>query len=214
MPAYARANAYLCLGRSSVARAQAVTEADCRRRIQTAIGFTEEAIDMSNIHQGWTSERIELLKKFFDAGLSCSQIACQIGTTRNAVIGKMHRLGLSRPKNSFVDRIKPSRAAKDTWRPKALRLKFRGLSISAQHEALMAAYPGRAGNEAPVESPHKCSLLELSPAQCRWPISEPGSADFAFCANPSVDGFSYCAGHARLAYRPRRPLNQFLIAAA
>ena len=169
---------------------------------------------MSTIQQGWTSERVELLKKFFDAGLSCSQIACQIGTTRNAVIGKMHRLGLSRPKNSFADRIKPRRAAKDTWRPKGLRLKWRGLSIGAQQEALMAAYPGRGQPDAPIESPHKCSLLELSPAQCRWPISEPGSADFAFCANPSVDGLSYCAGPARLAYRPRRPLNQFLIAAA
>jgi GcrA cell cycle regulator len=169
---------------------------------------------MSHTQQGWTSERVELLKKFFDAGLSCSQIACEIGTTRNAVIGKMHRLGLSRPKNLFADRIKARRAPKDSWRPKTLRPKLRGLSISAQREALRAAYPGSAVHEAVIDSPHKCSLLELSPAQCRWPISEPGSADFGFCANPSVDGFSYCAGHARLAYRPRRPLNQFLIAAA
>jgi GcrA cell cycle regulator len=191
-----------------------VSEADCRRQIKAAIGFHEEAITMSHIQQGWTSERVELLKKFFDAGLSCSQIACEIGTTRNAVIGKMHRLGLSRPKNMFADRIKPRRAPKDTWRPKALRPKLRGLSISAQREALRAAYPASAIHEAAVDSPHKCSLLELSHAQCRWPISEPGAADFAFCANPSVDGLSYCAGHARLAYRPRRPLNQFLIAAA
>ncbi len=169
---------------------------------------------MSTIQQGWTAERVETLKKFFDAGLSCSQIACEIGTTRNAVIGKMHRLGLSRPKNLFADRVKRPRLPRDTWRPKALRPKLRGLNIAAQREALMAAYPGPAGDAAAVESPHKCSLLELSPAQCRWPISEPGSADFAFCANPSVDGISYCAGHARLAYRPRRPLNQFLIAAA
>src|ERR1700741_3254516 len=111
---------------------------------------------MSTIQQGWTFERVELLKKFFDAGLSCSQIACQIGTTRNAVIGKMHRLGLSRPKNSFADRIKTRRAAKDTWRPKAPRLKFRGLSISAQREVLRAAYPGPAADEAPIDSPHKC----------------------------------------------------------
>jgi GcrA cell cycle regulator len=190
-----------------------VIEADCRRQMKAAVGFYEEAITMSHIQQGWTSDRVELLKKFFDAGLSCSQIACEIGTTRNAVIGKMHRLGLSRPKNLFADRIKPRRTPKDTWRPKTLRPKLRGLSISAQREALRAAYPGSAVHEA-VESPHKCSLLELSPAQCRWPISEPGCADFAFCANPSLDGISYCAGHARLAYRPRRPINQFLIAAA
>src|SRR5580704_10406884 len=115
---------------------------------------------MSEIHETWTSERVALLKSYFDAGLSCSQIACEIGTTRNAVIGKMHRLGLSRPKNLFADRIKPARAPKDIWRPKSLRAKFPGLSISAQREALRAAYPGSAGNAA-VDSPHKCSLLEL-----------------------------------------------------
>ena len=47
----------------------------------------------------WTSERIELLKRYQRAGLSCSQIAREIGVTRNAVIGKMNRLGLSRPKD-------------------------------------------------------------------------------------------------------------------
>jgi GcrA cell cycle regulator len=66
---------------------------------------------------------------------------------------------------------------------------------------LMATYPGRAAEEPAVESAHKCSLLELSQAQCRWPISEPGAEDFAFCGNRSVDGLSYCVGHARIAYR-------------
>lgn len=169
---------------------------------------------MSSVQAAWTSERIEMLKKLFDAGLSCSQIAGEIGTTRNAVIGKMHRLGLSRPKNLFANRIKPARVAKDTWRPKALRPKMRGLSIGAQRDMLRAAYPACNGAETPIDSPQKCSLLELRPAQCRWPISEPGAQDFAFCGNPSADGFSYCMGHARLAYRPRRPLNRYLINAA
>jgi GcrA cell cycle regulator len=169
---------------------------------------------MTAINAPWTSERTELLKKLFDAGLSCSQIAGEIGTTRNAVIGKMHRLGLSRPKDSFPSRLKPRRVPKDTWRPRALRPKIPGLSIAAQREMLRSAYPGPVGEETAVDSPHKCSLLELNHTQCRWPISEPGCADFAFCGNPSLDGFSYCSGHARLAYRPRRPLNRYLIAAA
>jgi GcrA cell cycle regulator len=169
---------------------------------------------MSAIYQPWTSERTELLKKLFDAGLSCSQIAGEIGTTRNAVIGKMHRLGLSRPKDLFANRLKPRRAAKDTWRPKASRAKNPGLSIHAQRDLLRSAYPQSTGDEPQIDSPHKCSLLELSQAQCRWPLSEPGAKDFGFCGNPSLDGFSYCSGHARLAYRPRRPLNRYLIAAA
>jgi GcrA cell cycle regulator len=151
---------------------------------------------MSAIHETWTSERVALLKSYFDAGLSCSQIAREIGTTRNAVIGKMHRLGLSRPKDGFADRL----AARNAARPKAVRRKPWRLSIHAQREMLIAAYP-RAGEEPAVESAHKCSLLELSQAQCRWPISEPGAHDFAFCGNQAVDGLSYCVGHARIAYR-------------
>src|ERR1700738_4206493 len=152
---------------------------------------------MSAIHETWTSERIALLRSYFDAGLSCSQIAREIGTTRNAVIGKMHRLGLSRPKDAFADRL----AARDAARPKAVRRKPWRLSLHAQREMLIATYPGRAAEEPAVESAHKCSLLELSQAQCRWPISEPGAQDFAFCGNRSVDGLSYCVGHARIAYR-------------
>src|SRR6266540_2947643 len=54
-----------------------------------------KAINMSGNCTSWSSERIELLKRCFHAGLSCSQIAREIGITRNAVIGKMNRLGLS-----------------------------------------------------------------------------------------------------------------------
>jgi GcrA cell cycle regulator len=152
---------------------------------------------MSAIHETWTSERVALLRSYFDAGLSCSQIAREIGTTRNAVIGKMHRLGLSRPKDPFADRL----AARDPARPKAVRRKPWRLNIHAQHEMLMATYPCGADEATAVESVHKCSLLELRQAQCRWPISEPGAQDFAFCGNRSVDGLSYCVGHARIAYR-------------
>jgi GcrA cell cycle regulator len=169
----------------------------CRRQRDGA-GSHREANDMRAINERWTSERIELLKTYFNAGLSCSQIAGQIGATRNAVIGKLHRLGLSRPQGALADRFG---AARDPSRPKPVRRKTWRLSVHAQREMLMAAYPGSSGLETAIESPHKCSLLELSRAQCRWPISEPGAEDFAFCGNASAPGLSYCIGHARIAYR-------------
>ena len=73
---------------------------------------------MSAIHEGWTSERVELLKNYFNAGLSCSQIACEIGATRNAVIGKLHRMGLGRPKYLLADQLERTRDAKNASRPK------------------------------------------------------------------------------------------------
>jgi len=92
----------------------------------------------------WTSERIELLKRCLHAGLSCGQTAREIGVTRNAVIGKMNRLGLSRPKDVIARQLEQRRAARlarprisRTWRSKRPRL-----NIFAQHDMLMA----RSGN--------------------------------------------------------------------
>src|SRR5262245_59023670 len=64
------------------------------------------------IRETWSSERIELLKSHFNAGLSCSQIAREIGVTRNAVIGKMNRLGLSRPKAVIAAQLGSRRVAR------------------------------------------------------------------------------------------------------
>jgi transposase-like protein len=93
----------------------------------------------------WTSERIELLKRYLQAGLSCGQIAREIGVTRNAVIGKRNRLGLSRPKDVIGRRLEQRRAARlarpktpRTWRPRRPRL-----NIFAQHERLMAVFSAR-----------------------------------------------------------------------
>jgi GcrA cell cycle regulator len=136
----------------------------------------------------WTSERVAQLKSCISAGLSCSQIAAEIGVTRNAVIGKLNRLGLSRPKNVPGRDPEPKR---DAWRPRIL----------TQHRILMELPPAPPAKEAFVPSGHGCSLLDLSPGKCRWPMSEPGTDDFLFCGNCQVEGLPYCVGHARIAYK-------------
>jgi GcrA cell cycle regulator len=145
----------------------------------------------------WTTERVEELKVCFGEGLSCSQIAVQIGVSRNAVIGKLNRLGLTRPRST---------TAKD---PEAKRPagRARGGSnitrIFSQHRILVELPPEPPGG-AEVVSIHAgggCSLLELSPGKCRWPVSEPNARDFCFCGNAQVEGLPYCVGHARIAYK-------------
>jgi GcrA cell cycle regulator len=59
----------------------------------------------------------------------------------------------------------------------------------------------------------RCSLLELAKGKCRWPLSDPGASDFSFCGNAAVPGLPYCAGHARLAYRPPASRQQAVNAA-
>jgi GcrA cell cycle regulator len=140
----------------------------------------------------WTSERIELLKRCLHAGLSCGQTAREIGVTRNAVIGKMNRLGLSRPKDVIGRQLEQRRAARHAR-----------LNIFAQHEMLTTAFrrPQPPAEDIPIYNGRGCTLLELSQGKCRWPISNPGAEDFCFCGTEPVKGLPYCLGHARIAYR-------------
>ena len=111
----------------------------------------------------WTSERIELLKRCLYAGLSCGQTAREIRVTRNAVIGKMNRLGLSRPKDVIGRQLEQRRAARlarpktsRTWRSKIPRL-----NIFAQHEMLMVTLrrPQPPAEDIPIYNGRGCTLL-------------------------------------------------------
>jgi GcrA cell cycle regulator len=144
----------------------------------------------------WTTERVQQLQKCVTAGLTCSEIAAEIGVTRNAVIGKISRLGLSlgRARGAIPGRMRAART-----RPPA-----RLSPMARILRAVVAAEPAEsaAATEAPpVESARRCSLLDLAGSGCRWPLGEPGTADFGFCGNDAITGFSYCAGHMRMAYR-------------
>ena len=145
----------------------------------------------------WSSERVEELKACFGEGLSCSQIAVQIGVSRNAVIGKLNRLGLTRPRST------PARDP-EVKRP-AWRARGGGGNITrifSQHRILVELPPEPPGGAAvmSIHAGRGCSLLELGPGNCRWPISEPGARDFCFCGSAQVEGLPYCVGHARIAY--------------
>jgi GcrA cell cycle regulator len=139
----------------------------------------------------WTTDRIELLKSHFAAGLSCREIANEIGVSRNAVIGKLSRLNLTREKKIEV---RPDGGKKN--RPRSVpRLQYRIL------RKLFGEAPPPEEIET-IQSEQHCSLLELSEERCRWPINSPGDEGFCFCGNQPLEGLPYCPGHSRLAYQP------------
>jgi GcrA cell cycle regulator len=142
----------------------------------------------------WTAERVELLKLRFEAGLSCREIANDIGVSRNAVIGKLSRLNLTRGKGG--DPRPAARKDAKSLRPRT--------APRIQYQMLAAVYaePAYVADDEPIQNGPGCSLLELSAERCRWPISTPGAEDFCFCGNMPLGGQPYCAGHTRLAYRP------------
>src|SRR4051812_30462092 len=114
----------------------------------------------------WTDERIEALKRGFEAGWSCRQIADEIGVSRNAVIGKLSRLGLT-----ATARGEPARTAR---KPASAMPAPR-----RQQQLLAVVYAGTAPTpvEPPIHSNNPCSLFELTEQRCRWPISTPDAAN-------------------------------------
>jgi len=148
---------------------------------------------------GWTDERVELLKKLWSDGLSASQIAAELGgITRNAVIGKVHRLGLSgRAKSPSSAAPRPRKARSSGHMLRVSRPQMRGnTALAYDYEA----EPEPELVEIPVEQ--RKTLLQLSDKTCRWPIGDPGSPEFFFCGGEAANELPYCAYHSRVAYQP------------
>lgn len=148
---------------------------------------------------GWTDERVESLKKLWQDGLSASQIAKQLGgVTRNAVIGKVHRLGLS-------GRAAPSKPARPVFKAPRPARPVAAPAAPRRAPEPAVAVAAQAQAQAPVhhvdEAPGTATVLTLGAHMCKWPIGDPSSDDFTFCGRRQDDG-PYCMEHARVAYQP------------
>lgn len=153
----------------------------------------------------WNDERVELLKRLWAEGLSASQIASRLGgVTRNAVIGKVHRLGLSgRVTSSRSSSPRPRRVqAPRQHRAPSLLFGTRGnVALKPSYQEEIEAQP------APVEELYippeeRATILTLKESMCRWPIGDPGEEEFYFCGRKTSGSVPYCEHHARLAYQP------------
>lgn len=157
---------------------------------------------------GWSEERIALLRKLWAEGLSAHQIAKQLGgVSRNAVIGKVHRLGLA-------GRSSPSRPAKRPVRtaaPRAPRVyiskpptKGSYGSAVANARSEYAAAIERSKALEPVRGADGVTLrvMQLNESTCRFPIGDPAQEAFAFCGRGVEGERVYCTDHARLCYQP------------
>ncbi|MDC3143583.1 GcrA family cell cycle regulator [Pelagibacteraceae bacterium] len=134
----------------------------------------------------WTHERIEQLKKLWEAGYTASNIASELGgITRNAVIGKAHRLGLS-------GRMKS-------------KSKVSSVSIVRKRKIPVNKNSKIIELTTSVEPMNPTSFADIKDGLCRWPLGEPEDLDFKFCGRKCAEGMIYCTEHHSLAYQP---LNQ------
>lgn len=153
----------------------------------------------------WTDERVTLLTQLWGNGKSASEIAEIIGNvTRNAVIGKAHRLGLSgRP--SPIKKIAPSQATavKVERRPAAAkRREVKAPKPEAPKSARVVMHPKAQIDDAPAGG---ATILDLTERMCRWPIGDPRETSFRFCGRTRKEGMPYCTEHAAKAYQPPKP---------
>lgn len=155
----------------------------------------------------WTTERTELAEALWTQGLSARAIAKRLGggLTRNAVIGRMHRLGHRRNANGLSQTFgkAASIALRKRRRPKAteLSLNVGGIVIK--------------GGPLPPEPPKPEKLLSLFAVTeieeatgvrlCRFPFGDPKTPGFGFCGCPAAAGSSYCPGHHHLCMTPPVP---------
>jgi GcrA cell cycle regulator len=139
---------------------------------------------------GWTDERIAELKRLFELGLSCSQIAAELGgVTRCGVIGKLNRLNLHKENSASAKSSRFQRAP----RPRAPRQKpepqFPPLSVVTPDEPEVA----------PDFYPNRVSLLDATESHCRWPAADDGTA-MMVCGDPKNAGKSFCIRHCGIAF--------------
>ena len=159
----------------------------------------------------WTDERIERLKELWTRGMTASHIADELGgVSRNAVIGKAHRLGLqSRPSPVKPNEPAPKAKAKPTPQPRIVSVGPGGFLRQGpgdQQQPIPPAPPRRLVPAKPsAEVADKTSLLDLNEKICKWPIGHPGEPDFHFCGNQSNPGFPYCVEHCGVAYQAQLP---------
>lgn len=125
----------------------------------------------------WSEKAVADLTQLWASGFSCSQIGVQLGLTRNAVVGKVHRLDLPQPEGK-----------KQANRPTGIQYKKRAVAETILHCVEIV--------------PHGLSLMDLEPNDCRFPY---GDGPFTFCGHPKQAGSSYCAPHYHLTRQEPKP---------
>ena len=139
----------------------------------------------------WTPEREEKLKELWKKGHTASQIAALLGnTTRNAVIGKAHRLNLQ---SRAISRKSPAKV--NVENNNVVENKTQKLGRKARFKALLL------DKNFEQENPKK--LEELTEDTCRWPIGHPYEEKFYFCGRKPMEKFSYCKLHLLYAFQPK-----------
>jgi GcrA cell cycle regulator len=153
-------------------------------------------------NNSWSAATIAKLRLLFERGLSTAEIGKRLGFTKNAIVGKINRLGLntkvpvkSEKKKAAPKKSPPKKSVKAAGGPSKNKKNQQRSSAESRHKI-----------ERVIQ--HSAALMSLRPDQCRWPIGDPDSDNFRFCGEKCFVGKPYCFEHCKLAYQFTAPVKK------
>jgi len=151
----------------------------------------------------WTAQAIEQLRALWAEGHSTAEIGRRMGVSKNAIVGKAHRLNLAaRPSPIRRDPAAPARAPQPRRAPQLPVFRMPSPAPLPPRRVEPAPAPRPvvvAPAPTPAPSPVR-AFPRTSNRSCCWPLGEPGTPEFRFCGGESILGKPYCAEHAAIAY--------------
>ena len=142
----------------------------------------------------WTEDKVSELRELWDQGLPTSQIGTILGFTKNAVVGKAHRIGLERRPSPIKRSImKPDRK-------KARAPLMPNLSVNLKSDEDFKHTKDKKENLIKKKNSENFLLLLNNQIGCEWPIGHPNEIDFHYCGKDRIDGKPYCEEHCSTAY--------------
>lgn len=143
---------------------------------------------------GWTDESVEQLRKMWSEGLTANEIAKKLGVTKNAIVGKVHRLCLTaRPSpiksKDNVEEDEPAQTQTEIVFEETIEEEVVAQEVETPTVAAPKACKGS-----------NIKLVDLDSHTCRWPIGDPRDDDFCFCGKKVRSGQTYCDEHSAVAY--------------
>lgn len=143
---------------------------------------------------GWTDESVEQLRKMWSEGLTANEIAKKLGVTKNAIVGKVHRLCLTA-------RPSPIKSKDNIVEETQMQLQPEAIEAETVEEEIIVQEIEMPKVAAPKACKgHNIKLVDLDSHTCRWPIGDPRDDDFCFCGKKVRSGQTYCDEHSAVAY--------------
>lgn len=150
----------------------------------------------------WTDEKVKALVQLWESGQSITQIGKALGMTRNAVVGKAHRIGLAKRASPIMRSEKPAQPRQPVQRHEAVH-STQPAPRTIQVREEQAVVP--AGQQNQLTPAMLAALTPTSGPRCKWPIGDPKTSDFDFCSGVALPGKPYCAQHCAMAYTNWNP---------